>query len=348
MTNDEDENNNILNKNINSLADASNNNYNLLLLLVIVLASIIGGILLPDIGRLFSPYLLVWLGILLFLNLIKLDLADLASAFVKPMRILVLSAVKIAIIPLALYAITNAFYPSESLSVLLLSGISTGLGAPFVVNFVGGGRKLHLVVGMIIVTSLLVPFTLPSLVFWLFNTHFSIPLSDMVILLSIALFIPLGSGWVTRRYSPRAAVVVDRRSLPLSMIVIALINFGMFARFSNYFFKDTEFVVITIMSSSLFFVIYGLSGYSIGRILNLLANYKKGNTINSNSETNYDLISSFISMSYVNNVLVAVFAEQFFGPKVAALAAFYNIPYYIGILLLKKAHRQTMSQMKAN
>jgi BASS family bile acid:Na+ symporter len=40
-------------------------------------------------------------------------------------------------------------------------------------------------------------------------------------------------------------------------------------------------------------------------------------------------------MSYVNNILVTVFAQQFFGSQVAALAAFYNIPYYMGIVLLK-------------
>jgi BASS family bile acid:Na+ symporter len=41
-------------------------------------------------------------------------------------------------------------------------------------------------------------------------------------------------------------------------------------------------------------------------------------------------------MTYVNNVLVAVFAFQFFGPSVAALAALYNIPYYAGIIAIKK------------
>jgi bile acid:Na+ symporter, BASS family len=201
--------------------------------------------------------LLVWLGILLFLNLIKLDLIDLVSVFVKPTTIIVLSIVKVAVIPLILYSVTSVFYPSQSLSVLLLSGISTGLGAPFVISFVGG-RRLHLVIGMIIVTSLLVPFTLPSVVYWLFNKHFSIPLSNMII--------------------------------------------------------------------------YGLSGYGIQAILISVCN-RKGKSIMNKNEIKGDLISSFISLSYINNVLVAIFAQQFFGPKVAALAAFYNIPYYIGIVL---------------
>jgi hypothetical protein len=68
------------------------------------------------------------------------------------------------------------YHPIDSLPVLLLSGISTGLGAPFVVNFVVGSRArrkgLRLVVGMIIVTSLAVPFTLPSFVYLLFHQHF--------------------------------------------------------------------------------------------------------------------------------------------------------------------------------
>lgn len=33
-------------------------------------------------------------------------------------------------------------------------------------------------------------------------------------------------------------------------------------------------------------------------------------------------------MNYVNNTLVVVFACQFFGTEIAALAAFYNLAYY--------------------
>ena len=322
-----------------------------ILLLVSVFPSIIAGILLPGIGKLFSPYLLVWLGVLLFLNLIRLELRDLVPSFTNLSRILVLSTMKISIVPLVLYAITNTFYPIESLPILLLSGISTGLGAPFVVNFVAGGtagrRGLHLVVGMIIVTSLAVPFTLPSFVYLLLHQHFSLSLSNMIILLSTALFTPLGLGWLTKRYLPKIAMSIDKKSLPISMIVIVLINFGMFARFSSYFYNDLLFVINTILLSSLLFVIYGLSGYGTDRLLKLIINYRNGSPVyNGNSnhteEKEDDFIFMFISMSYINNILVAVFAEQFFGPKTAALAAFYNIPYYVGIFFIKMMwrHRQ--------
>ena len=77
------------------------------------------------------------------------------------------------------------------------------------------------------------------------------------------------------------------------------------------------------------FAIYGLLGYIVDAVL--LSNNKS-----TRSEKKDEMLSAFISMSYVNNILVAVFAEQFFGSQVAALAALYNIPYYIGILLLAR------------
>ncbi|MGI0038446.1 MAG: arsenic resistance protein, partial [Nitrososphaera sp.] len=54
------------------------------------------------------------------------------------------------------------------------------------------------------------------------------------------------------------------------------------------------------------------------------------------SSPRQDRAAGLIAMTYVNNTLVMVFAAQFFGPQVAALAAVYNIPYYAGILVIKK------------
>jgi bile acid:Na+ symporter, BASS family len=104
------------------------------------------GLFFSDQSKILEPYLLIWLGMLLFLNLIRLDIMDLVSDFVRPKRIIILSILKLVIIPLTMYQIIHVIYSKESLSVLLLSGISTGLGAPFIVNFVGG--KLQTVVAI--------------------------------------------------------------------------------------------------------------------------------------------------------------------------------------------------------
>ncbi|MGE5822350.1 MAG: bile acid:sodium symporter family protein [Nitrososphaerota archaeon] len=293
----------------------------LLALSISILFSTIFGIFFPSIGELFSPYILVILGLLLFLNLIQLELQDLISTFKKPKLLLMLSIMKVIIIPATMYFVTNLISPKYALSVLLLSGISTGLGAPFVSNYVGG--KLSVIVGMVIVTSLVVPFILPTLVYILYDTEFSIPIFDMILLLVISLVFPLVATGFIKKYLPKLATSINKNSLPLSIIFMALINFAIFSKFSSYFYFESSFVIFTTVIAILLFSIFAITGYLVLYIIN-----------KDSSSLKYK-ISGLIAMSYVNNILVTVFAQQFFGSQVAALAAFYNIPYYFGIILLK-------------
>ena len=177
----------------------SNDTKVLLVLSISILLSTVFGILIPSIGELFSPYILVILGMLLFLNLIQLEFQDLVSTFKKPRLLLILSIMKVIVIPVTMYVVTSQVSPKHALPVLLLSGISTGLGAPFVTNYVGG--KLSIIVGMVIVTSLAVPFILPMLIYALYNTEFSIPIFDMIFLLVVSLVFPLvTSGFIKNIY----------------------------------------------------------------------------------------------------------------------------------------------------
>ena len=291
----------------------------LIVLSVSILFSTICGILFPSAGELFSPYILVILGFLLFLNLIQLDFQDLVSTFKKPKFLLILSIVKVIILPVTMYFVTNLIFPKYTLSVVLLSGISTGLGAPFVSNYVGG--RLSTIVGMVIITSLLVPFILPTLVYIFYNTEFSIPLFDMILLLVISLLVPLVGSGIIKKYLPRLANTINNSSLPLSIILMDLINFTIFSKFSSYFYLELPFVINTTILAFLLFSGFGITGY-------LISYFNK-------DSSRKEKISGLIVMSYINNILVTVFAQQFFGSQVAALAAFYNMPYYMGIIFLK-------------
>jgi BASS family bile acid:Na+ symporter len=292
----------------------------LIILAISILISTICGILFPSTGELFSPYLLVILGLLLFLNLIQLDFQDLISTFQRPKFLLILSIVKVIILPVTMYFVTNQIFPKYALSVLLLSGISTGLGAPFVTNYLGG--RLSIIVGMVIITSLMVPFILPPLVYVLYNTEFSIPLFDMILLLVISLLVPLLGSGIIKKYLPKLATTIKNSSLPLSIILMDLINFTIFSKFSSYFYLELPFVINTTILAFVLFAGFAITGYLILYLINEDSSRK-------------DKISGLIAISYVNNILVTVFAQQFFGSEIAALAAFYNMPYYIGIIFLK-------------
>ena len=315
------------------------------LLFLVVMISMAIGVFLPQFSKVFAPYLLIWLGALLFLNLIQLEASDLASAFVRPKNIVLLSLIKLVVLPLVLYASTLVIYPSLALSVLLLSGISTGLGAPFVANFIG--TNFTLIVGLIIVTSLAVPFVLPPIVHLLVGSHFSIPLTQMIVLLAAALFTPFLAGWVTKRFSTKAAEYVSKNSLYFSIVLIMLINMAMFSKISIYFFESPLFVIEMTLIAFLLFGVYGTVGYTLTLVV---SREKKSITNDSKSNTKESkhtaAIEGLIAMAYVNNILVVVFAEQFFGIQSAILPALYNIPYYIGIIILKKLYSVQVRPVK--
>jgi len=61
------------------------------MLLLAVTISMAIGVLFPQFSKIFAPYILVWLGGLLFLNLIQLNPSKLISAFVHAEQIALLS-----------------------------------------------------------------------------------------------------------------------------------------------------------------------------------------------------------------------------------------------------------------
>jgi BASS family bile acid:Na+ symporter len=291
----------------------------MILLIMILLSSILGGILFSSAGKILSPYLLFFLGIILFLNLVRMDTSELLSVFLKPRLLIKLSIVKLIIIPVIMYILASLFYPRDALPILLLSGISTGLGAPFVVNLVGG--NLALVVGTVLATSISVPFVLPFLVYIFFHSELSVPIADMVVLLSLALFVPLLAGWATKKYKSDLADIVGANSMAPSLGLIFLINLIIFSNASAYFFTDPSFVINTTFEVVILFAVYGLFGYI---------------TVGIKGKDRRDKFSGFIAMTYINNILVVVLAQQFFGQQIAALATFYNVPYILGMILLRK------------
>jgi BASS family bile acid:Na+ symporter len=294
-----------------------------LILLIAIAVSTVTGILLPSFGIFFEPYLLVLLGFLLFLNLIKMDPQQLGLQFKRPVPIILLTAIKLLAIPILLFTLTNIIYPSLAIPVLLLSGISTGLGAPFVINVFERSHQLPLVVGMIISSSVVVPFVLPSLVYFLVDIEkFHIPLMDMIVLLAEALFLPLFAGWLVRGKAPKVAKKIEERSFFPSVLLIAFMNLGIYAKFSNYFISEYSFVITMIFTAFVLFFVYGFLGYITSYIIGKKDKSSK--------------VAGFVVMSYINNTLVVVFASQFFGTEVAALAAFYNLAYYGLMVPLKK------------
>ncbi|MEE9935825.1 MAG: bile acid:sodium symporter [Deltaproteobacteria bacterium] len=295
-----------------------------ILLVTAVIASMAAAVLFPAFAARFAAFPVYCLMVNFFLSYLSIDLADVWKAFRGHSReILGFTVLKLALLPLALYGLFLAVAPRYALSALLLTGVSTGVVSPMISNMVRGNSSLVLVV--VVITSVLAPFTLPALVKILLAREVAISFWAMLKLLATVIFIPIVLVEIIRYGWPRLIAPIMKISFPVSLLMFAFINLGVFYRYASFFQEKPS--VILAATGVVFFLaaIYcavGIFFFRRGPLHNHLA--------------------GAVMLGNINNVLVIVFSSAFFGPLEPLVAAMYTIPFFVLILPLRYyRHRKT-------
>jgi BASS family bile acid:Na+ symporter len=137
----------------------------------------------------------------------------------------------------------------------------------------------------------------------------------MVKILAMVIFLPALAAILLRYLYPAFLEELDKVQFPASLILIACINLGVFAKYSSFFIGTPAKVAETILVSFILSAIYHLVGVLV--------------TWGMKRE---DRLAGAISFAYMNNVLIIVFSSQFFGPLSPALAALYMLPFFTMIV----------------
>ncbi len=272
------------------------------------------GIGLPEFASVFLPYPLYLLMLLLFLSFLRIEFSNALQEIRKMTSILfVLCLIKLLVLPTGLFFLTRAILPEYALPVLLLSGISTGVVAPFISGLLNASTLPVLM--MVIVSSLLVPFSLPALVELLVGQTIDISFLSMVKTLAMLVFLPALAAILLRRWVPSFLKKLDGVQFPVSLVIFACINLGVFGRYSSYFRQRPEKVAETLIVAFVLSAVYHIVGFMV--------------TWGRRKE---DRLAGAISLAYMNNVLIVVFSSQFFGPLSPTLAAVYILPFFTMIV----------------
>jgi BASS family bile acid:Na+ symporter len=288
-----------------------------LLILVVTFGSAAVAVALPVLGTPFQPYIPFFLMIMLFLSFLKIDFQALLNMSASSLvRLVALTTVKLAALPALLYWLTLLVLPEYAVPVLLLTGVSTGVVGPFIAGLVGA--EVALVLRMVIVTTLLVPFTLPPLVKLLAGAEVVVPLGMMVRLLVGVIFVPVLVVLFLRRYFPGVPEKIAARQYPVSLFMFALINFGVFSKYSEFFFQHPLEILLSIGVAYVAAVIYYVTGFALSPGLSVP-----------------EKMATAVSFGVMNNVLVIVFASRFFGPLAPTLATMYMFPFFTMIIPLR-------------
>ena len=284
------------------------------LLLLVTFSAMAVGIGLPEFGRIFAPYPFYFIMFQLFFSFLKIDFLRVFHELRKKGFILfLLCFFKLCIIPVGLFFLTQALWPEYALPVLLLSGISTGVLAPFISGLLEASTLLVLM--MVVISSLLAPFSLPALVSLLIGHTIEISCLVMVRILVMVIFLPALAATLIRYLRSAYLEKLEKVQFPVSLILIACINLGVFAKYSSFFIGTPVKVAEIILVSFILSAAYHLFGFLV--------------TWGMKRE---DRLAGAISFAYMNNVLVVVFSSQFFGPLSPTLAALYMFPFFTMIV----------------
>lgn len=296
------------------------------MLIIVLYGSLVSGVFFPNISEKISVHIKYLMMTMLFLSFIKISPVDVGTALVANWAGLIRGLIlRLFIAPCIIFYITLMIYPPLAFPILLLAGVSTGVTSPFFTSLCKGNISYSLV--MAVTTSLIVPISLPFMVNILAESTLNYDLLAMAIFLAMIIFVPLVAAFGFRASSPGLLQKVNRMGYPISLLVIAAINFGALGRYVPYLMANPEQILYCVVFSIGLAVILAIIGWV--------------------SETGKhwpDKVASSGSQVWVNNVLIIALAIQVDQPLAATLSVFYFIPMYGFVIFFSVlAKRKTLS-----
>ncbi|MEZ4483439.1 MAG: hypothetical protein R2864_02195 [Syntrophotaleaceae bacterium] len=234
-----------------------------------------------------------------------------------PLDTLRLLAVKCLLLPVAVFALYHYCWPEYQLAALLMAGASTAVLAPFFARLFRA--DVGLTAAVVILSSLLLPFTLPPLVAGLAGRHLQVGVGAMIQMLALMVFVPALAGRACIRWLPRPADWLLGRSYPLSLLAVALTNLGVFSRYSHYFRQNAALALEAMAAGTLLVTMVLLAGPLLFR----------------GTKPEFRA-TALVCTVFPNYILILAFGSQFFGPAEATFAATYSVPFFLQVLVLRK------------
>jgi BASS family bile acid:Na+ symporter len=293
-------------------------------LVFVVIASMAAAITYPDFGSRFQMFPVYCLMINFFLSYLSIDLDDVWKALKGHSgQILAFTIMKLTILPVIMYFVFHFIAPDYALSALLLTGVSAGVVSPMISNMVRGNSSLVLVV--VVITSALVPFTLPALIKAVAAKEAVISFLPMLKMLATVIFIPIVIVEFIRYLIPKLVAPILKVQFPVSLLMFALINLGVFYRYAPFFKKEPSVIIMATVVVFVLAAVYCVVGILFFRNSSLA-----------------NQLAGAVMFGNINNVLVIVFSSEFFGPVEPLVAAMYMIPFFVIVIPLRYfRHRKT-------
>jgi BASS family bile acid:Na+ symporter len=287
-------------------------------LLAVAFSSMLAGIFFPRIGAWFSPYPFYLLMVLLLLSFLTISLGSIARELRRSAGLVgSLVGCKLILLPLGMFFLFRHFLPSHALAALLITGISTAVVAPFFAGLLAANSSV--VLSTVVLTSLLAPLTLPALVKVLAGQTLKISFPAMAEMLGAMVFVPFTLSEILKRWATRVVNLLLPRRFPISLLVFAVMNLGVYSRYPEYFRSNFDALAL-----------------ALGVVLLLAALYVGAGFLVSLKLAPADRLAAVLSLALINNMTVLVLSIRFFGAREFTVAAVYTVPFFGIVVPLRR------------
>lgn len=187
----------------------------------IVLIGLVAGLLLPGVFRAFHPWNTLLLQIIFFLSALRVNMKDLkVYALDWKMHVLTAGFMLVAL-PLAVYFPLAPFAPDWALAFMIVLAAPTGMTIALIADFFGGKTSLALII--VLVTSVLAPFTIPVVAQITVGQSVAIDSIGMLRSLAEVIILPFLLAFLFQRFAPKLVVRGDAVWRTVSVAVFGIL-----------------------------------------------------------------------------------------------------------------------------
>jgi BASS family bile acid:Na+ symporter len=167
------------------------------------------GLVLPFVGTLLQPYLLVTLFVLMFFATAKLNKKRLVAAAKKPLPILLGLVLLYLVVPVVMYvlALSAGLDGAAVFGVVFAALAPTIISAPFFVSMIKGDVEFSYILS--VVATLLSPLLIPAILFAMVGQSVSIPLASIATTIVALIVFPALLVVALRALLPRVMTAVE-------------------------------------------------------------------------------------------------------------------------------------------
>ncbi len=267
------------------------------------------------------------LGAIFFLGALKININDIKNVWNLKIGVIVFNVLMLIGLPVVVYLIAKIIVPDYALSLLILSVMPSGMATPLLASIVGGRESLAMV--MTATTSLLAPFTIPVMIYWLAGVSVDVDFWQIFFSIAEIIFIPFFLAWLIRKFLPNVIEKTKGSLGKISTFFLGLLMAGIVA-------QQSESIIESLISSEIFMSLIVVSVLmAFFYILGYLIYFK---------EQGEDRLTFTVSFANMNFTLAIFLAHKYFASsEIVVPITLAVIPWFLFIVIFKYMTRKTIN-----